>query len=74
MCRPMTEATEAELGVALLQALVDPWLPRPPNANMAHAAPVAEGGRMVQPGGGGWSDRVVGREGAIWVVGWSDST
>ena len=43
-------------------------------ANMAHPAPVAEGGRMVQPGGGGWSDRVVGREGAIWVVGWSDRT
>ena len=35
---------------------------------------VAEGGRMVQPDGGGWSDRVVGRERAIWVVGWSDRT
>ena len=38
------------------------------------SAPVAEGGRMVQPDGGGWSDRVVGRERAIWVVGWSDGT
>ena len=44
------------------------------HANMAHAAPVAEGGRMVQPDDGGWSDRVVGRERAIWVVGWSDRT
>ena len=49
-------------------------MPRQHGASRTPRHLVAEGGRMVQPDGGGWSDRVVGRERAIWVVGWSDRT
>ena len=49
-------------------------MPRQHGASRTPRHLVAEGGRMVQPDGGGWSDRVVGRERAIWVVGWSDGT